>query len=337
MTEAVGINDHPELKLGRKPPKNAPALRLANFLTGTTPAHPLSADHFATVDDWGLYQNNIFGICGPTCAANSRKLVTKILTGSEQSPPQSAVNDLYRRSGNPGFTGDPNNPGDDNGVDMQTMCEAMLKDGLDGVKPLGFAKVDVSNLAELDAAISIFGFLLLGVNLETAQQSQTDRRVWDYNHTPEWGGHAVLNGRYKEDADPTHERRGVVTWATVVDMTDMFISHQLDEAWIVIWPEMWDHPGFEQVFDKEAFAAAYQQITNRPFPAPVPAPTPTPTPTPAPQPAPAPSPAPAGDPDQDLAAALTRFLKTAHEPAYLHAAATAWMQAKGYSTTEEGT
>jgi hypothetical protein len=63
---------------------------------------------------------------------------------------------------------------------MQTLLELALEYGIGGKKPLAFAKVDAGNLDELHAAVEIFGGVLLGVDLETAQQSQTDNGRWDY-------------------------------------------------------------------------------------------------------------------------------------------------------------
>lgn len=283
MEAPIVTNEHQKhdgRRLGRRRPSGKPALRLRDFLTGAAPTHPTSADHFSRVKDWGMYRNDVFGICGPTSAANSRKLTTLYCTGTEVSPSQDEVNDLYRRSGNPGFTGDVNNPGDDNGVDMQEMCEAMMSGGLAGVKPLAFAKVDVGDLMTLNAGIDAFGFVLYGATLETAQQTQTDSRLWDYSKSAIWGGHATLGGRYQEAG--SNDRHGLITWAEVVDMTDSFMRYQLEEAWAVIWPEIWDHPNFDAMVDKQKFANAYQQITGKPFPVDVP-------PTPAPQPLPTPA------------------------------------------------
>ena len=103
-------------KLGRRPPKNAPRLKLSHYLTGVVPAHPASADDFSLISDWGMYANDQFGDCGPVSVANQRKLVTKYLTGTEVSVTINDVFDLYRRSGNPTF--DPNTGADDNGVDI---------------------------------------------------------------------------------------------------------------------------------------------------------------------------------------------------------------------------
>ena len=263
---------------GRRSPKRAPAVRASRILTGVVPDHPPIADHFARVTDWGLYGNDRYGVCGPVSLANQRKLVTGYLTGVESSPDQDAVYDLYRRSGNPGF--DPATGADDNGVDMQTMLEAAVAGGIGGVTPLGFAAVDHTSLEEIRAAVAVFGSVLYGVSLETAQEGQTDAGgPWDYKRSGEWGGHAVLGGRYVDSPDDRADRTGVVTWAELIDMTDAFVSHQLEEVWVVVWPEHLSDATFLAGVDLEALAADYEALTGRPFPAPVPAPPPPPPPS----------------------------------------------------------
>src|SRR5436190_16980905 len=106
-----------------------------------------------------MYGNDQYGDCGPVSVANYIRLVTQYLTGAEVAVSQDAVFDLYRRSGNPNF--DPATDADDNGVDMQTMLEALAAGGIGGgFKPVAFAKVDVTRVDEVRAAIAIFGGVL---------------------------------------------------------------------------------------------------------------------------------------------------------------------------------
>ena len=282
---ATGVHAHPSLKLGRRAPSNKPALRLADILTGVVPTHPATADHFGKLA-FGLYGNDSYGVCGPTSVANLVRLVTGGLLGAEIQPLQDDVFDLYRRSGNPNF--DPATDADDEGVDMQTMLEALLSGGIGNgtggkVKPVAFAKVNVTSDDELEAAVSIFGGVLWGVNLMTAQQSQTDAKPpkWDYQRSGEWGGHAVLNGAYESGA-----LEDLISWAIRVETTAGFRQHQLEEAWVVIWPWNLEHPAFQAGVDVSALAAAYNALTGKTLPIPAPSPTPSPTPTPTPTPTP---------------------------------------------------
>lgn len=261
--------------LGRRAPKGAPALRLGQYLTGAVPPHPVSADHFEAISDWGLYANDTYGDCGPVSVANSRKLITRYLGGAEAEPTQDDVFALYRLV-NPTFDpADPGGPGDA-GVDMQTMLELAAKHGFAGVKPVAYAKVDHTNVEELHAAIAVFGCLLLGVDLQAAQQTQTDHALWDYQPSPQWGGHAVLAGRYSGPpvaavaADSAQDRTAVVTWAKVVDTTDAFLGHQLSEAWVVIWPEHLGSASFLNGVDLPTLAADYKALTGRTLPVPAP-------------------------------------------------------------------
>lgn len=262
-------------RLGRRPnDPNRPLLHLKDILTGTIPDHPATAEHFSRVGDWGLYGNDKFGDCGPTSVANARKLTTKYLGVAEASPSQDDVFDLYRRSGNPNF--DPNTDSDDNGVDMATMLSAVLAGGIAGIKGVAYASVDVTNPAEVDAALAIFGYLLLGIDLKVAQQAQTNAGLWDYKRSSDWGGHAVLCGTYT--GATKGDDRDVITWAQRVGTTDAFWTHQVQEAYVLIWPEHLGTTQFQQGIDMAALNAAYQALTGHTLPTPTPVPAPTPTP-----------------------------------------------------------
>ncbi len=244
-------------KLGRRPPiPDRPRLRLGTYLRAI-PTPPASADHFAKVGQWILGGNDRYSDCGPVSVANDRLMVTTYLTSRPQVVSQADIFDLYRRSGNPTF--DPATGEGDDGVVMQVMLEALLAGGVGGTRPVAFASVDHTSLDEMRAAVAIFGSLLVGVNLEVAQERQSG--TWDYRPSGEWGGHAVMCARFSEQPD----RTGVVSWATVVDMTDAFVANQLDEAWVVIWPEHLGTRAFQEALTVDALKADYLALTGRPM------------------------------------------------------------------------
>ena len=306
------MTDFSEFRLGKQPPIRKQALMLADVLTGAVPATPAAADHFGKVPGWELGRNDQFGTCGPTSVANSLRLTTLGLTGHMVTVAFEDIADLYRRSGNPGF--DPSKPGggEDNGVIMQTMLEALLAGGIGGHRPLAFAKIAAGDMDTLDKAIAIFGAVNLGLALDVAQQTQ---RVWSHvAGSPQWGGHAVLAGRYANPDGDVADRTGIITWAQVVDMDRGFVRAQEDEAWVIIWPEHLGSAAFLEGVDVKALASAYEGLTGRPFPFP-----------PEPVPAPTPVPAPAGDPDAALEKALRRFLSGKTTPKYLRTVAQDWL------------
>lgn len=279
-------------QLGRRPTDRT---RYANTITlpvRVVPDHPLVADHLSKVPAWVLGQNMTYGTCGPVSVANHAVMTWKYLLGQNITVSDAAVFDLYRRSGNPNF--DPATGADDDGVDMTVMLSALVKGGIeltmpDGSKrvekPLCFARAtanatDGDGIRAIRAYTSIFGGLLFALDLQEAQQWQTDAGLWAYMQSEEWGGHATMAGKYTSDTDPNHADESLVTWAQVVGTTDAFLNQQLAEVYVIVWRPLWDTPAFQAGVDKTRLAEDYTAATGRPFPMPIPTPTPPPPPVP---------------------------------------------------------
>ena len=291
--------------LGKRPPKNAPALLFAEVWTGVIPSHSPAADYLSRPISWGLWGNGTFGVCGPVAYGNLLKLITAWLTGIEADVTQDDVFALYKLV-NPTF--DPATGEGDDGVDLQTMLELVLEHGFgpDGKKPCAFAKVDASNLDEVRAAIEIFGGVIFGSNLTVAQQGQTDAGgPWDYKpRSGEWGGHATMGGRYVDPAGTAQDRTGQITWQEVIDFTDAFAAHQLEEVWVVVFPEHLGTAQFVEGIDQARLAGLFTDLTGKPWPA---------------APAPGPDPAPP-DPLAELAAMFRQFMTNVE----------AWLERHGF-------
>jgi hypothetical protein len=269
------------MRLGLRPADpSRPVLHASQFLTGRVPDHPAHVDHLVRDGlEFGMYGNDRWGVCGPVSMANARRLTTAWLTGHTITPSQADVFDLYRRSGNPRF--DPQTGEDDNGVVLADMLAVALHTGFAGVKPAAYARVDTADHDEVRAAVAVFGGLVVGVDLQTAQQYQTQAGVWDWVPSGEWGGHAVLAGSYADEPGTAWDRLGVITWAETVECTTAFLARQLLEAWVVVWPEHLTDRGFLDGVDLARLAEAYEVLTGRPFPQ-VPTPGPSPRPGPGP-------------------------------------------------------
>lgn len=292
-------------KKGRRSPKRAPALQFsAYYRPGAVPAAPAWVDYLANLSGWQMLGNDAAGDCVAVTWANIRRLVsTTLATG--YYPNQAQVWTVYETQ-NPGFDpagGDVSGPGSsqDNGMDIQTLLEYLVSDGgPDGVKAVGFAAVDYTSAAEVKAAIDIFGCIWTGINVLDVNMTEfNDGQPWTYSaSSADDGGHSVISGGFGDVASDTGQLSGnekFITWAQETSFTDGFWSHQVEEAWVVIWPEMLKSEEFVAAMDMATFAADYTAITGKPFPAPLPpSPSPTPTPTPSPTPVP-PAPAPGGN------------------------------------------
>lgn len=278
MSEAIGIHEHSNLKLGARPPSDKPALLFAEHLVPgvVIPQHP--------VDDrvpplvWPMDDNNKFGVCVIAAGDHARQAIYTLLVGSYTNMTEAQIFADYKTQ-NPDF--DPNTGAGDNGMDIQTYLNHLVKTGV----LLGFAKVDHTNKEEVKAATYLGLAIVTGEDLTVSQQNQA---VWDYvpNDAP-WGGHSTTTVGYTGSPDQDDG----ISWGAVFPQTQAFVQHQVTEAWFILTQAHVDHPGFRQGFDLGSFAAAYSNITGRPFPVPVPPPAPPappvpPTPTPPPPPVP---------------------------------------------------
>jgi hypothetical protein len=289
-----------------------PHLKLGDYLTGVIPPHPVAADYLAALrGGWQILGNNTAGNCVAVTWANFRRLVTTTLTGHGYYPSQAEVWAIYQTQ-NPDFdpngTAETNGPGSpaDGGMSIQKLLEHLVKvGGPDGVKAAGFAKVNHANTDEVKAAIAIGGALWTGVIvLQVNRQEFTDDKPWSYDaNSPEDGGHSVLTGGYGTPEPGSDPAMGgdekFITWAEETSFEDGFWAHQVQECWLVIWPEQLSSREFMAGMNLAAFAADFTALTGKPFPAQVP-----PSPGPAPQPVPSPGPAP-----EDLLAELAALIR----------------------------
>jgi hypothetical protein len=258
------------LMYGRRPPKNAPALRFASFLSPTVPTHPAEEDYLAKLANWELLGNDVAGDCNAVTWANMRRLVTATLA-TEYYPTQAQVWQFYQTQ-NPGFdptgTNETNGPGSshDQGMDVQTGLEYLHSTGgPDGVKAVAFAKVNHKNSGEVKAALAIFGSLWLGIQVLAANDQEfKEGKPWtDVPGSPIDGGHAILGGGYG-----THAIK-FITWATETEFDPSFWNGVVkgkplvEEAWVVIWPEHLGTKSFEEGVDEAQLTADYRALTQR--------------------------------------------------------------------------
>lgn len=311
-------------RYGKRPPKRAAALDFTPLFTGVLPAHPDRVDYLTQLSGWEMLGNDVAGDCVAVTWSNFRRLVTATLA-TEQYPSQDWVWQVYKTQ-NPNFdpngTAGSNGPGSsaDQGMDIQTLLEYLQKTGgPDGVKAVCFGKVSPLNADAVDAALAIFGGLWVGLNVTDANETQFSRnQPWDYvAGSRSVGGHSVLGGGYNPGVK-------FITWATETDLTSQFLDRQVDELWVVVWPEHVGTRAFLEGVDQQALGESFTALTGRDFPV-QPAPGPVP-----PQPDPGPVPAPT-DVDQQLAYTarswLSRVLHTHAQTVALRGALTDWMDA----------
>lgn len=265
-------------KYGRRTPKRARAIPLKDYLTGTLPTTPPSEDYIAALHGgWQMLGNDVAGDCVAVTWANVRRIVTTTLTANGTYPTQDQVWAIYKTQ-NPNFdpagTAETNGPGSpaDGGMDIQTLLEYLVETGgPDGVKAVAFASVDHANAAEVKAAIALFGYVWTGVNvLEANMQEFAAEQPWDYvaGSAPD-GGHSVMTAGYgAPGAGALGGDERFVTWAQETSFTDAYWSNEVEESWVVVWPEMLGNADFLAGVNAQQLAADYTALTGGTLPAP---------------------------------------------------------------------
>lgn len=299
------LNNHPSRKTGARPPdpaRLAKAIKFADIRSAALPT-PFNADYLQPLNGkWQMLGNDLAGDCESCRWANHRFQITSTLTDAPHYPSQADVWKVYQTQ-NPNFdpNGDPSvdGPGSpaDGGMDTQTLLEYLHKNGgPDGAKPVAFALVNHTNLAEVQAAVDTFGAVWVDIVVLQGNQDQFDQKTpWTNDGSQVDGGHAVLGGGVV--VEPTSETSPLVaieTWAAETSLTQSFwTGHTQDgtplvsAVWAVIWEENLGTRQFAEGIDAAKLAEVYQATTGKVLPLPTP-PTPQPQPTPTPQPTPAP-------------------------------------------------
>lgn len=272
---AQGIHAHPSKKIGVRPEDTSRAkVAIGPFLqAGSTPVYPPSDEQPNFT--YPMDRNDQAGDCVDAGGDHLSEVVIKTLTGTYTNWSDAVLLKNYQ-SQNPGFTSwaDAEGP-NDNGMNIAEFLDYGIKQGY----WLAYGAIDYTNTAEMKAAIDIGLGIITGETLDVAQQ---DGKTWDYvPASSQWGGHCTVWTGY--NADPE-----VVTWGEDdYTMTEAFVTHQVTEAYFVLFQAHVDHPTFRDNFDLAGFAAAISQITDGKVVVPVtPTPTPAPTPTPVPDPFP---------------------------------------------------
>lgn len=247
-------------KLGLKPERSPapPALMFSEILRAV-PAHPAAADNLAKERIWQMLGNDEYGDCVAVALANQIRAVTQGLA-KKVYPSESQVLRFYETQ-NPDF------PAQDDGMDLQQALGDLLHAGFPS-RPrrrcVAFAKLHPTHEDELEAAIAIFGSVVLGLEVQAGNLDDFDEgRPWSDHGQPPEGGHAVLAGGYKKG-----ESIRFVTWAQETTMGLDYLKSSCVQAWAVIYLENFGTVQFQDGIDVPALRIAYQNLTGRVLPLP---------------------------------------------------------------------
>lgn len=230
---------------GRLPNDPAkPRLKLGHFLTAAAYQPPAAANWDRKVSAFGMLGNDSWGDCA--LAAQSHSLQTWTANaGTELVPTEADTLRAYSEvTGFNPHAGPPGQNPTDQGTVMQDALNWWRKTGMPVTTPTGiarhriyaFAEVDHRSPAEVEAAVALFGEILLGIDFPASAMDAFNADepwdVWEDDGGIE-GGHAICAARYAAAS----RRWWVVTWGREQEVTQAFLDKYLEEAWVAVAPE----------------------------------------------------------------------------------------------------
>lgn len=208
------------------------------YLTEALPLAPSSVDWTKGRTDWGMMRNDTLGDCTIAGVAHACQ-VWSLNKGLEDTILDQSVLTAYQRWC--GYVyGYPST--DRGGIELDVLTD-WKEQGFQGCSLTGFAAVDPHNMAEVQAAITLFGGLYIGIELPaSAQQQLLEQQPWTCIGGPSgvagsWGGHCVFVAGY--------DATGVtcITWGKLQKMGWDFWHAYVDECYALLSEEFLGRDG----------------------------------------------------------------------------------------------
>lgn len=245
------------VRTGKKEKKeDERTLKLAPYLrAGELPPfpRPLQRSYLVPDDEWGMMLNDNLGDCTCATAGHSIQIASAIASGGKNiiTVTDQDIADVYWATGD-----------EDDGRFCIDVLKHWVNKGIGGHKALAFAELDLNDLFhQFRHGMHLFGFVYLGIGLPVTAQKQKE---WRYvpddpdNEPWSWGGHAIHTSDYeREDAEG-------VSWGRPVKLGWEFIKHYVDEAYVVLLPEILNASGRNiDGLDVDALLGDVEILRNR--------------------------------------------------------------------------
>lgn len=225
------------MKLGKLPArKDSIKMKLSDYLKRTTISTAPPATHIVSQyypANWGMLGNDQYGDCVFAGAGHETMLWNDEAKNSVLFTPQSILNDY---SAVTGFN--PNDPGSDNGTDMQVAASYRRKTGIvdaNGKRHTvsAYLALRVGDEAQLKQAIYLFDGVGIGIQFPNSAMDQFNAgKPWTIKR-----GATIEGGHYVPAIGYDRYYVYVVTWGKVQKMSWGFFKKYCDEAIVYLSQE----------------------------------------------------------------------------------------------------
>jgi hypothetical protein len=206
-------------------------MKIENFLLPTFPPAPPSLDYLSKVGEFPMYGNDVKGDCVVAAAGHDIQIFSAN-AGKPTTPDSNELIALY----------DKLSPNDD-GLVMLDFLKYWRKNPIGGVELGAFASVNIGDETKLQQVMNIFDGIYVGALLPITAQHQEvwSASAWSRNSDGapgSWGGHCIPFGKYHTGAPLNFYT--CVTWGTLQVATRRWMMEYVDEAYVLIAPDMFN-------------------------------------------------------------------------------------------------
>ena len=227
------------MKLGRRRPvARGPRLKLTNYLRGTLPPAPATADYSPKAQPAlsNVYLNDQLGDC---VVAGAYHVVATATGNAGQLFTATDAQIIRDYSAIGGYV--PGDPESDQGCDEPTALNYWVQNGFaNGTRPLGWVAVDATNRDELMAAMYLFENLYFGAELPDAWIKpfpSANGFKWDEAGPPvPDNGHCVIGVGYTQEG-VTIDSWGLLGWLTWGALAKYFTPAANGAAYVLLTPD----------------------------------------------------------------------------------------------------
>lgn len=229
-----------DLRLGKLPARKDTRIPRMSRHGAVLPPPPASANWYAEVEDWGMLGNDQVGDCVEAAVMHAVLMMTSYAQAPDKPPMPTTAEALSFYEQATGYNpADPNTDqgsyvlGDGGVMDFWfkngIMCGGILN------KPTAFLQITRPHTVEWKQAISIFGNLLIGLNVpESLMEADTVPMLWSDPTGPSAGGHEILLVGYQSTRMGT--LYDLISWGQHYRATENFLLSVYDEAVTVVDP-----------------------------------------------------------------------------------------------------
>ena len=216
----------PVQQFGKAPTQFPPGLKqYPDYLRAgaVLPQTPEVLDGYTRVAQWALDGNGKYGDCDMAAAAHAIHYWNVLARSDDPVPTLAEVLAEYRKLSR----------GMDAGLIEAEVLKTWHRTGLWGNRIVGYAPLDLHNLAMLRQAVYLYGVVFAGIRLTNSSQHQFKKNQ-RWSLVEGWNSEAIIGAHCVPIVGYDRHSFYVVSWGRIQELTCEWWNSYAEEAWAIL-------------------------------------------------------------------------------------------------------